>query len=88
MVHFCNSNGFQDMTENKEISIFGKLHFCNFFSSKKVCKDFAILRKNCPSWVKILVQMVKTIALKDQNEVLYVSVAQIVFEICLNLWTF
>ena len=85
MVHFCNSNGFQDMTENKEISIFGKLHFCNCFSSKKVCIDFAILRE---PWVKILVQMVKTIALKDQNEVLYVSVAQIVFEICLNLWTF
>ena len=40
MVHFCNSNGFQDMTENKEISIFGKLHFCNFFSSKKSLQRF------------------------------------------------
>ena len=81
MVHFCDRNGFQDMTENKEISIFGKLHFCNFLSSKIFSKDFAILRENCPFWVKILVQMVKTIALNDQNEILYVSVAQIVFEI-------
>ena len=43
MVHFRNSNGFQDMTENMEISIFGKLHFCNFFSSKKSLQRFCYI---------------------------------------------